>query len=100
MGAVRAPGGSVSVPALSGELGSGVTVSPDLQQTIDTVTGWFQDVQTAAQPTVEALQGLWDELQRLGGFTWQALGDFYDEFLAPLGKWVLGGRVSPGLSMP
>lgn len=83
-------GSSVSVPALSGELGSGVTVSPDLQQTIDTVTGWFQDVQTAAQPTMEALQSLWDELQRLGGFTWQALGDFYDEFLAPLGKWALG----------
>lgn len=85
-----ASGGGVSIPALSGEIGSGVTISPDLQSTIDTVQAWFSDVQAAAQPTVEAVGRLWEALQTLGGFAWDGLQDFYETFLVPLGKWTLG----------
>ena len=47
-------------------------------------------MQKAAQPTIDALAGLWEELKRLGTeFIWQGLVDFYDDFLAPLGKWTL-----------
>lgn len=85
-----ASGGGVSVPALSGAIGSGISVSPDLQSTIDTVQAWFSDVQAAAQPTVEAVGRLWEALQTLGGFVWDGLRDFYEVFLVPLGKWTLG----------
>ena len=84
-------GAGVSVPGLSGEIGQGVTISSDLQNTIDTVQNWFDNVQKAAQPTIDALAGLWEELKRLGTeFIWQGLVDFYNDFLAPLGKWTLG----------
>ncbi len=83
-------GAGVSVPGLSGEIGQGVTISSDLQNTIDTVQNWFDNVQKAAQPTIDALAGLWEELKRLGTeFIWQGLVDFYNDFLAPLGKWAL-----------
>ena len=66
-------------------IGQGVTISPELQNTIDTVQDWFDNVQKAAQPTIDALAGLWEELKRLGTeFIWQGLVDFYDDFLAPL----------------
>lgn len=83
-------GAGVSVPGLSGEIGQGVTISSDLQNTIDTIQDWFGNVQKAAQPTIDALAGLWEELKRLGTeFIWQGLVDFYNDFLAPLGKWAL-----------
>lgn len=84
-------GGGVSLPSLSGELGQGIAISPDLQNTINTVKQWFDDVQKAAQPTVDALAGLWEELKRLGTeFVWTGLTDFYNTFLVPLGQWTLG----------
>lgn len=90
-GSTGGVGGEISVPSFSGELGQGVTISSDLQNTIDTVQGWFDDVKKAAQPTIDALAGLWEELKRLGTeFIWQGLVDFYNDFLAPLGKWTLG----------
>lgn len=83
-------GGGISVPGFSGGIGEGVTISPDLQNTIDTIQDWFGNVQKAAQPTIDALAGLWEELKRLGTeFIWQGLVDFYNDFLAPLGKWTL-----------
>ncbi|MFO8212483.1 hypothetical protein R2K36_34040, partial [Pseudomonas aeruginosa] len=33
---------------------------------------------------------LWEELKRLSGFVWDGLKDFYDTFLVPVGKWILG----------
>lgn len=83
-------GGGVSVPVLSGEIGTGVTVSKDLQNTIDTIKEFFASVQQAFVPTQKALSGLWVELQRLGGFAWDGLKDFYNSFLKPIGIWTLG----------
>ena len=72
------------------ELGAGVTVSPAVQAAADTIKGILADIDKALGPTKEALAGLWTEFQRLGGFTWQGLLDFYNLFLVPVGKWVLG----------
>lgn len=48
-------------------------------------------IRAAAEPTVSALKRLWNEgLSKLGNFTWTALKDFYNGFLVPVGKWVLG----------
>lgn len=82
--------GGVSVPAFSGDLGAGIEVSPDVQRAVDTVKGIFANLRTALQPTKDALQGLWTELERIGGFAWQGLIGFYDNFLKPVGTWVLG----------
>ena len=43
------------------------------------------------QPTIDALKRLWDEgLSLFGKFTFQALLDFYEYFLIPIGTWVMG----------
>lgn len=39
--------GNVSVPALSGEIGGDVTISPALQKVMDTVTGFFDKIKQA-----------------------------------------------------
>lgn len=45
----------------------------------------------AAQPTVEAMQGLWETVKNFATVTIpEALYAFYDSFLEPVGKWVLG----------
>ena len=72
------------------ELGAGVTVSPAVQAAADVIKGIFADIDRVLGPTKEALAGLWTEFQRLGSFAWQGLLDFYNLFLVPVGKWVLG----------
>ena len=41
-------------------------------------------------PAARAAARLWEELKRLGGFAWEGLADFYNSFLVPVGRWVLG----------
>lgn len=84
-------GGTVAeIPILAGEIGSEVTVSPKAQKAVDFIRELFESLNKALEPTKQALQGLWAELEKLGGFTWQALQDFYTNFLQPVGEWVLG----------
>lgn len=90
-GSTESGGGAVAeIPVLAGEIGSEVTVSPKVQQAVDFIRGLFENLNKALEPTKQALQGLWAELEKLGGFTWQALQDFYTNFLQPVGEWVLG----------
>ncbi len=57
----------------------------------DKISNSFKKIWDAAEPTRIAVKKLWDEgLSKLGDFTWTALGDFYREFLVPLGRWTLG----------
>lgn len=81
---------AVSVPAMTGEIGADVKLSPNVQHVIDTFKGFIDGLKVAAQPTKDAIQALWGELQRLGGFAWSGLQDFYSDFLKPVGTWVLG----------
>lgn len=52
--------------------------------------GIFESLQKAIQPTIDALGRLWEQLQRVGSFSGQALIDFYNQFLVPVGGWILG----------
>lgn len=47
-------------------------------------------IKTALQPTIKAVKNLWNAMKPLKDFTIQALLDFYNKFLKPVGKWVLG----------
>lgn len=44
----------------------------------------------ALQPTIEALGRLKEALEPLKNFAFGTLQDFYDKFLVPVGKWILG----------
>lgn len=81
---------AVSVPVLEGEIGADIKLSPNVQRVVDTFGDFIDGLKAAAQPTKDAIQALWGELQRLGGFAWSGLQDFYNDFLKPVGTWVLG----------
>lgn len=61
------------------------------QEFADRIANAFKKIWDVAEPTREALSRLWNEgLAQLEKFTWGTLGDFYEEFLVPVGKWMLG----------
>lgn len=61
------------------------------QEIADKIYDFFMKIAEVSKPTTEALKKLWDEgFSKLSEFTWDTLGDFYREFLIPVGKWTLG----------
>lgn len=80
-----AAGGALDLSGVDtgGELFGNVTVNPE-------IAAFIERLKTALEPTIEALGRLWAELQRLGEFAWQGLEGFYNNFLRPIGEWVLG----------
>ncbi len=78
--------------AASGASGGGVTVAPAETAPPQQATPppWLEGFLKLTEPARKAVGGLKVELDRLGGFAWQALVDFYDRFLAPVGTWVMG----------
>ncbi len=62
-----------------------------LDQADAKIQKFAKDFKNAIEPTIEALQRLWGQgLKRLGEFSWTALRDFYNGFLVPVGRWVMG----------
>lgn len=52
---------------------------------------WLEKLKEAAEPTIEAFKRLWDEgLAKLKDFAFDTLLDFYNDFLVPVGSWMLG----------
>lgn len=98
--ATNTSAGSVSVPALSGEIGGDVTLSPALQTVIDKVTGFFDKLkQIDLTPAKEALSRLWESLKPFGETIGEGLAWFWDNILVPLGKWVLEDAVPAFLDL-
>lgn len=71
------------------ELGKTNTKLKDLEK-------FLGKVKTALGPTTTALKKLWNEgLKKLGNFMWTNLKNFYNQFLKPVGKWILGEKGLP-----
>lgn len=69
-------------------LAEGETVADKVN---DKFTKMFENILKYVEPTLKALKKLYNEgLSRLGNFAWGALKDFYNGFLVPVGKWVMG----------
>lgn len=83
-------GSNVSIPELSGEIGSDVKLSPSLQQVIDTISSFVDKLKEDIEPVKMSLQNLASALEPMQDFVFTALFDFYDRFLKPVGEWVLG----------
>ena len=101
-----APAASTSYTS-SGNTGTGSGAGQQLGQNVDfgnlaqgedvidkvdnKFTKMFENITRLAQPATDALKRLWsDGLAKLGNFSANALKDFYQSFLVPVGKWVLG----------
>lgn len=60
------------------------------QEMADRIVNAFQRIWDIAEPTRKAIERLWDQgLSKLASFTWGTLQDFWNNFLNPLGKWML-----------
>lgn len=63
----------------------------DMSGIADKMAAILRDLRDAAKDALEALSRLWNEgLALLGNFVWNTLQDFYEHFLVPVGKWILG----------
>lgn len=86
------PSGNVPIPLGEavdyGSLAKGETALDELDGKF---SRFFENIKKGVQPTVDALRRLWDEgLSKLGGFAWGTLKDFWENFLKPVGAWMLG----------
>ena len=80
--------GNIGAAVDYGSLAEGETVIDQLDSKF---VKFFDSIKSGIQPTIDAFKRLWNEgLAKLGDFTWTALGDFYERFLVPVGKWVFG----------
>lgn len=89
--------GDSSGSAESGS-GAGTTIAAPTVTMEDTTAeagnerllAFFEDLRNAVQPVTDALGRLWDALKLVGSFAGDALRDFYETFLKPVGAWVMG----------
>lgn len=58
---------------------------------LEGLAGLIEKIKKSLKPTIKAFEDLWERgLKPLLKFTWDNLGAFWNEFLSPLGEWVLG----------
>lgn len=68
-----------------------VPVDPNAEKVISGLKDWLEKLKEAALPTIDAFKRLWEEgIGKLKDFSADTLKDFYNNFLVPVGKWVLG----------
>lgn len=99
--------GGAETPSIPGYAGLDGSVLSDVNKELDDINknaekaakklkDFLKGVKEAAEPTTRALKKLWDEgLSKLGNFTWTAIKDFWNNFLKPMGKWILGDKGLP-----
>ncbi len=57
----------------------------------DDIVKFFKNVAKEAKPATDALKKLYDEgLSKLAKFAFNNLKSFYNDFLVPVGRWILG----------
>ena len=79
-----AGGLSVSSPALQ-------TATIDIKTTgAEKILEFFNNLKSAIEPTIQSLGRLWEQLKNVGSFTGGALVNFYNQFLVPVGSWIMG----------
>ncbi len=82
-------GGTPGMPA-PGEMFEEAQIPQETLAFADKIKDLFNQLKVAAQPTIDAFKRLWDALVPFKNFAWTALKDFYEEFLKPVGGWMLG----------
>lgn len=97
-------GGGTEIPGYDGLDGSVLSdvnkeledINKNAEKAANSVKNFLKGVKEAAEPTTKALKKLWDEgLSKLANFTWTAIKDFWENFLKPMGKWMLGEQGLP-----
>lgn len=83
-------GVGTSLSEFSDMTGEGADISSELMEKIEKFKRLIENIKKALEPTINALKRLWEQLKVIGGFAWDALQDFYETFLKPVGEWFFG----------
>lgn len=71
-------------------IGAGNDLGEETAGIIDKITAALDRLKEIAKPTTDAIMKLWNEgLKQLGNFTWGTIQDFWENFLKPMGTWML-----------
>lgn len=73
--------------------GGGAPAPGDMWQEVTIpkkVLDFVEKLKKLLEPTAKAMERLWEQLKVVGDFAWDALEDFYNGFLVPVGEWTLG----------
>lgn len=74
-----------------GDMFEEVEIDSGIVDSVNKFKSLLEGLAEAAQPAIDAFKKLWDEgLSKLKDFTFGTLSDFYNSFLVPVGKWMLG----------
>lgn len=74
-----------------GEMFEKVPIESNITKAVKRLNKVLDVLKEKLKPTTDALKNLYDNgLKKVGDFTWSALKDFYNDFLVPVGNWVLG----------
>lgn len=86
------PGSLAGVPELSpADMFETVPIDSKVQEWANKIRDALKEIWDIAEPTREAIKRLWDEgLSKLANFSLQALDDFWNNYLKPIGAWMLG----------
>lgn len=86
-------------------IGTQLDTSPITDSTKE-VEGLLDNILSTIQPAIDSIMTLWDALKTVGMFAGDALADFYETELKPIGEWVIGegfprfvDAISNGLSL-
>lgn len=67
-----------------------IATSGEVDPSSSKLLAFFEQLKEAIQPTIDAIGRLWDQLKIVGSFAGDALVDFYESFLVPVGSWIMG----------
>lgn len=86
------PDSMAGVPELSpSDMFETVPIDSKVQEWANKIRDALKQIWDIAEPTREAIKRLWDEgLSKLANFSLQALDDFWNNYLKPIGEWMLG----------
>lgn len=79
-------GGGSTLPGIIDDIGG----SYEIIDSDKGMTGAFESLQKAIEPTIKAFDKLKSALEPVGGFITETLKSFYEDVLKPIGKWTLG----------
>lgn len=85
-----APMATPAAGGLAGAVFDQAAVDEEFADLKATVEGWKQTILGALEPVSAAIGRLMIALEPVKNFVGQALTDWYNEFLVPVGGWVLG----------
>lgn len=93
-GAVAGAGAAMAVPAMTGEIGADIKVSPVVENTVNKLRSLFEPLQKINLDNLKSsLDRLKDAMKPITSKLFEALGWAYKEIFVPFAAWAIGSAI-------